>query len=131
MIYLDTCAVLKLAHREAESAALRAWLLSQPADEYLVSSALTEVEAARALARTDPPALAALPGLLAAIGFFEIDQIVRRRAAAYQDPHLRSLDAIRLATAEELRGELAAFVTYDKRLLTAAQGLGLPVAAPA
>lgn len=131
MIYLDTCAVLKLAHREAESAALRAWLLDRPAGEALVSSTLAEVELARALRRADPAALPQLPALLGSFDLFEIDQGIRRRAAAYPDPHLRSLDAIHLATAEELRPELTAFVTYDKHLLAAATGTGLPTVAPA
>lgn len=131
MIYLDTCAVLKLAHHEAESGALRRWLLAQPAGEPWVSSALTEVEATRALWRADPKALPRLPGLLDHVDLFEIDQGVRRRAAAYSEPRIRSLDAIHLATAEELRAELTALVTYDKRLLAVAAGAGLPAVAPA
>jgi predicted nucleic acid-binding protein len=130
MIYLDSCALLKLAHREAESAALRAWLLARPTDEAWVSSTLAEVETARALRRADPTALPQLGALLSSLDFFEIDLDVRRRAAAYPGPHLRSLDAIHLATAEELRTELTAFVTYDKRLLSAAAGAGLPAVAP-
>jgi uncharacterized protein len=43
---------------------------------------------------------------------------------------LRSLDAIHLATAHELRAELTAFVCYDKRLRDSAHALGLPVEAP-
>ena len=44
---------------------------------------------------------------------------------------LRSLDAIHLATAHELRAGLTAFVCYDKRLCDSAHALGLPVEAPA
>lgn len=52
-------------------------------------------------------------------------------ACAYQDPHLRSLDAIHLATASAVFGaHLSAFVTYDKRLLAAADALGLVTAHP-
>jgi predicted nucleic acid-binding protein len=43
---------------------------------------------------------------------------------------LRSLDAIHLATAEQLGVSLAGFVTYDARMLAAAGALGLSVAAP-
>jgi uncharacterized protein len=46
---------------------------------------------------------------------------------------MRSLDAIHLATAELLVASgkpLDAFVTYDKRLATAAREAGLPAAAP-
>nr|MDT0661349.1 hypothetical protein [Micromonospora sp. DSM 115978] len=60
--------------------------------------------------------------------------MVRAIAGAYPDSALRSLDAIHLATAQVLvsqpGAELVAFVTYDRRLLDAAKGLGLPVASP-
>ena len=130
MIYLDSCALLKLAHAEAESDALRTWLVSQREDEVLVSSSLAEVETTRALRRGDPASLERLPTFFSSFDFFEIDRGIRQRAAAYPDPGLRSLDAIHLATAEELRTDLLAFVTYDKRLASAASGIGLPVVAP-
>lgn len=43
---------------------------------------------------------------------------------------LRSLDAIHLAAALDIRDDLAAFVTYDRRLFEAARGVGLPVRSP-
>lgn len=60
-----------------------------------------------------------------------MNSVVRTAAAAYTDPVLRSLDAIHLATAHSVFGSrLTAFITYDKRLLTAAEQVGLPVASP-
>lgn len=56
-----------------------------------------------------------------------------RATAAYTDPHLRSLDAIHLATADHLVASgkrVTAFVTYDTRLAGAARTCGLPVIAP-
>jgi predicted nucleic acid-binding protein len=44
---------------------------------------------------------------------------------------VRSLDAIHLGTALRSRSSLTSFVTYDKRLLDAAQAAGLPIDAPA
>ena len=44
---------------------------------------------------------------------------------------VRSLDAIHLGTALHVRPALTSFVTYDKRLLDAAQVAGLPADAPA
>jgi len=41
MIYLDSAAVVKLVHAEAESAALRAWL-DERAETGWISSVLTE-----------------------------------------------------------------------------------------
>ncbi|WP_328333806.1 type II toxin-antitoxin system VapC family toxin [Kribbella sp. NBC_00382] len=131
MIYLDTAALVKLVRREVESDALVDWIADRP-DELLVSSALSEVELPRALRRTEPALLAALPGVLGRIAVYEIDELVRSTAAAYDDPAIRSLDAIHLATADAvLADDLTAFVTYNRRLLAAAEDLGLPVAAPA
>ena len=50
MIYLDSAAVVKLAHAEPESAALRGWL-DERAEIQWISSVLTEIESFRALAR--------------------------------------------------------------------------------
>jgi hypothetical protein len=44
---------------------------------------------------------------------------------------LRTLDAIHLATAQQLGGDLARVVTYDERMGAAAEAIGWPVAAPA
>jgi predicted nucleic acid-binding protein len=46
-------------------------------------------------------------------------------------PGDRRNDAIHLGTALRSRSSLTSFVTYDKRLLDAAQAAGLPIDAPA
>jgi uncharacterized protein len=56
---------------------------------------------------------------------------VAATAEVIGEPALRSLDAIHLATAHELRTELTAFLCYDKRLGDSARALGLPVESPA
>ena len=130
MIYLDTAALVKLVRREVASDALVDWLNEQQ-DRLMVSSALAEVELPRALRRTEPDLLAAVPAVLARIALYEIDELVRTTAAGYADSLIRGLDAIHLATAEAILGEdLTAFVTYDARLLAAADALGLPTASP-
>jgi predicted nucleic acid-binding protein len=96
-----------------------------------VTSALAEVELPRTLRRTEPALVAAAPALLERIARYEIDELVRTTAAGYPSPDLRSLDVIHLATAHAVfGGQLASFVSYDKRLLSGAEGLGLPVASP-
>jgi hypothetical protein len=131
IIYLDTAALVKLVRRETESDALADWL-DERSDALLVSSALVEVELARALRRTEPELIRNVPALLARIARYEIDEVVRATAAGYPEPDLRSLDAIHLATAHGVfGGRLAAFVSYDRRLLASAGALGLPVCAPA
>jgi uncharacterized protein len=49
MIYLDSAAIVKLAHAEPESPALRRWL-DKRAETGWISSVLTEIESFRALA---------------------------------------------------------------------------------
>jgi predicted nucleic acid-binding protein len=128
MIYLDTAALLKLVHREAESTALRAWLAANPGD--LTSSALVRTESRRALLRNDPAALTTLPRILAAIAQIPISEGILDRAAALPDPMLRTLDAIHLASAATIP-TLDWFLTYDKRLVSAAVDHGLRVESPA
>lgn len=133
MIYLDTCAVIKLTRFEPHTDDLVDWL-GQRRGTRLISSVLLEVELERALRRNEPDALPLIPSVLRRITRIEIDQEIRRTAGAYPDPLLRSLDAIHLATAQILHsapGEgVTDFVTYDKRLISAARAAGLTVAHP-
>src|SRR4051794_12448502 len=110
MIYVDTAALVKLICHEPESDALVDWIVEH-ADELLVSSAIAEVEVPRAVRRVEPALLANVPGLLGRIAIYDVDEVVRTTAAAYEEPGLRSLDAIHLATADAVLGEdLTAFV---------------------
>ena len=130
MIYLDTSALVKLIRREPESDALADWLDARPSALW-VSSTLVEVELPRALRRTDPALLADVPATVARVARYEIDEVVRAAAAAFPDPNLRSLDAIHLATARGIfGGQLIGFVTYDLRLLAAAEASDIPSASP-
>jgi predicted nucleic acid-binding protein len=130
MIYLDSAAVVKLAHAEPESAALRAWL-DERAETPWISSVLTEIESFRALARYAPGAASRLPAVLDQIDLIDLDQRIRMLAQTVTPATARSLDAIHLGTALRSRSSLTSFVTYDKRLLDAAQATGLPINAPA
>lgn len=130
MIYLDTSAVVKLIRREAASDDLIEWLAARH-PELIVSSALVEVELPRAIRRSEPELLPTIPGALQRLALYDIDETVRATAAAYDDPMIRSLDAIHLATADAILGDdLTEFVTYDKRLLATAESMGLPTACP-
>jgi predicted nucleic acid-binding protein len=129
MIYLDSAAVVKLAHAEPESAALRGWL-DERAEAQWVSSVLTEIESFRALARYAPEAVSRLPAVLDQVELVDLDQRIRMLARAVTPATVRSLDAIHLGTALRSRSSLTTFVTYDKRLLDAAQAAGLPVDSP-
>jgi uncharacterized protein len=128
MIYIDTSAVLKLVHPEAESGALRTWLARHSDD--LVSSALVRTEARRALLRNDPGALPELPAILAVIAQIPVSEAILDAAAMFPEPLLRSLDAIHLASAESIAA-VTAVLAYDKHLIDAARNAGLTVASPA
>jgi predicted nucleic acid-binding protein len=130
MIYLDSAAVVKLVHAEPESAALRSWL-DERAEIQWISSVLTEIESFRALARYAPEAVSRLPAVLDQIDLIDLDQRIRMLAQTVTPATVRSLDAIHLGTALRSRSSLTSFVTYDKRLLDAAQAAGLPTDAPA
>jgi hypothetical protein len=133
VIYLDTCAVLKLARDEEHSDEFFGWL-EQRASEPLVSSVLLEIELSRALRRCDPDALPRVPGILSNISLVELRPSIRAAAAVFADPMLRSLDAIHLATAQYTESStglhLSAFATYDKRLAFAARAVGVHVEHP-
>ena len=130
MIYFDTSALVKLIRSEPESEPLADWLDGRLASPW-VTSTLVEIELPRALRRTDPSLLADVPGIVARLARYEIDEVVRGAAAAFPDPNLRSLDAIHLATARTIFGRaISAFVSYDDRQLDAAMALGLPAISP-
>lgn len=129
MIYLDSAAVVKLVHAEPESQALRDWL-RQRADTGWISSVLVEVESFRALARHAPEAASRLHPVLDLIDLVDLEPRIRILAQTISPATVRSLDAIHLATALSIRGQLTSFVTYDKRLADAATSTGLIVDMP-
>jgi predicted nucleic acid-binding protein len=65
-----------------------------------------------------------------AVDLFDLDAGILEAAASVQPVGLRTLDAIHLATALSLRDDLAAVVSYDRRLAEAALAAGLPVVSP-
>jgi predicted nucleic acid-binding protein len=129
MIYLDSAAVVKLVHAEAESQALRNWL-EQRAELGWISSVVLEVESFRALARHSPDAITRLHPVLDLINLVDLDPGIRMLALTVTPSTIRSLDAIHLATALRIREQLTSFVTYDKRLADAATIAGLTVDMP-
>jgi predicted nucleic acid-binding protein len=129
MIYLDSAAIVKLAHAEPESPALRRWL-DKRAETGWISSVLAEIESFRALARYAPEAVSRLPAVLDQIDLIDLDQRIRILARTVQPVTLRGLDAIHLGTALQSRPGLTSFVTYDKRLLDAARTAGLAADSP-
>ena len=129
MIYLDTSAALKLVMPEAETAGLELWI-AERAGVPRVSSRLLRVEMLRSVARAAPQRMTRANVVLSSVALVSMDDVAAT-AEVTGEPALRSLDAIHLATAHELRTELTAFLCYDKRLGDSARALGLPVESPA
>lgn len=139
MIYLDSSALLKLLLPEAESPALRAWLAPLPLDGR-ASSVIAQVEVARALRtaaavrRLDPGRLSEVLDagevLLGRLDLVPVRSPVLQAACRLPTAHLRSLDAVHVASAARYRNELQALVSYDVRLLAVAADQGLPTASP-
>jgi predicted nucleic acid-binding protein len=127
LAYLDTSALVKLVVREPESGALRLALQRWP---HRVSSEIAVLELLR-VARRQVPNLEQLAlNVLAGLALQRLDRRTLMRAARLDPPHLRSLDAIHLASALELMPHVGAFFAYDHRLHEAARQAGLPVEAP-
>ena len=125
--YVDSSALVKLAVREPESAALRRYLGRR---RPLVSSALARTEVIRALLPLGSVAVRRGRDVLARVDLLRVNDRVLDAAGALTPADLRSLDAIHLASAEQLGSDLRSFVTYDERLAEAAAGRGLRVVRP-
>ncbi len=125
--YLDSSAIVKLVVAEPESVALGRYLRRR---RTLVSSGLARAEVARALLPLGAQAVRRGQDILARLELIRISDRILAGAGRLQPAELPTLDAIHLATALELEGDLARLVTYDERLHTAAVAAGCPVAAP-
>lgn len=126
--YLDSSAVVKLVIAEPESAALRRYVRRR---RLLVSSALARTEVLRALLAFGEVALAQGRRVLRTIELMRVNDRVFGAAGTLLPAEVRSLDAIHLATAQQLGDDLGAVVTYDVRMADAAAKLGLKTHSPA
>jgi uncharacterized protein len=126
-VYLDSSAIVKLAVAEPESAALRRYLRRR---RPLVSSVLARAEVARALLPLGEPAVRRGQEVLARLELIRISDRILAAAGSLLPTELRTLDAIHLATARQLGGDLARLITYDERLRTAAAAKGRAASTP-
>lgn len=128
MIYLDTSALAKLVIAEPESAALARWL-RDIRGERRCSSLLVRVELPRAVRSGGDAALRLAQAVLGDLQQLPLTPQLLDMAGALPGS-LRSLDAVHLVSALQLRSSVSALVGYDRRLLDAAAAVGLPVATP-
>lgn len=125
--YLDASAVVKLVIREPESRALRRYLSRR---RPLISSALARTEVLRALLPSGEEAFRRGREALARLDLIRVNDLILAAAGVMLPPEIRSLDAIHIATAQQLGKDLGQLVTYDDRMASAARGIGLRIAAP-
>lgn len=125
--YLDSSGIVKLVVAEAESAALRQYLRRR---RPLVSSALARTEVGRALLPFGAGPVRRGAEVLSRLELVRVSDRLLEAAARLQPVEMRSLDAIHLATAQQLGGSLARLVTYDARMSATAKSLGWTVVAP-
>jgi predicted nucleic acid-binding protein len=126
-LYLDSSAIVKLAVAEPESAALRRYLRRR---KPLVTSALARTEVARALLPLGPDAVRRGLEALRRLELIRVSDRVLADAGTMMPAELRSLDAIHLATMQQLGTGLARVVTYDDGMSAAAATMGRSVVAP-
>ena len=139
MIYFDTCALMRLVRADERTAALSRFIDENSGARWFASE-LAKAEIARAVRRVNHDdhgklidrermraELEHAGNLCDHLDLIPVTSRVLDDAAALEQPFLRSLDAIHLATAAAIRTGLSAFVTYDKRLAAAAEDAGLPV----
>jgi uncharacterized protein len=97
----------------------------------VVTSELSETELRRvALRAGGEGAISLADQLIAKLTTIPLTITILREAGVLQPPHLRTLDAIHLATALSLDEVVGEFACYDARLAEAAARSGFSVVAP-
>jgi predicted nucleic acid-binding protein len=127
LTYVDSSAIVKLAVAEPESKALRRYLSRR---QPLVSSALARTEVARALMPGGSEAVSRGQEVLRRIQLLRLNDRVLDAAGRMEPAELRSLDAIHLASAQQVGPSVKQIVTYDERMSDAAKAAGWSVASP-
>jgi predicted nucleic acid-binding protein len=127
VVYLDSSAIVKLAIQEPESTALRAYLRRR---RPLVSSSLARAEVARSLAPLGVAAVRRGQDVLARVDLIRVSERILIAAGSIQPAELRTLDAIHLATVQQIESDLSRIVTYDDRMAAGARLAGWSTIAP-
>lgn len=127
MIYLDSSALVTLLSGRTFARELRDFLTARPAIP-MATSTVGFIETVRTLDR-----VGSYPTLMQDLirDFTEILVTEEIRDAAVLVPaSVRTLDAVHIASARAIGAALDVLVTYDKRMLDVARGIGIPAAAP-
>jgi len=125
--YLDSSALVKLVIEEPESAALQRYLRRR---RPLVSSALARTEVIRAVLPEGNDAVVRGRLVLSRVDLIRMNDRILDSAAVLVPESIRSLDAIHLATAQQLGTDLGRVLSYDDRMIRTANRLGLRTTSP-
>lgn len=132
LLYLDASAVVKLVLVERESVALR----TAVAPARLAASEIVLVEVPRALGRLRATQSERArvrreeQRVLAGLDLVSLTRPLLTSAARLAPPSLRALDAVHVVSALTLGAGLDSLVSYDRRQLEAAAGVGVRVVSP-
>ncbi len=126
--YLDTSVALRILFHHSQAAA--EWFdgITTNPNEFIVSSRILRTEMTRALRRTSQP-LERRSEVLDYVGTLPVDHAVLQEAEALV-PHVKTLDAIHLASALRSGLEDAVIATHDRNMINVAGQLGFSVHDP-
>ena len=126
MIYLDASALVTMVVERRHADALRRFL-----DDHAIPTGTSVVGLVETVRACDQ--VGTYPGLLAKLvkehREITVTKSIRDLAANLAGP-VKALDALHIASAEQLGPELTALVTYDRRMAEVARQRGLPVQMP-
>ena len=127
IVYIDTSAAGKRLLDEPESAALGRYLDNLDDADVIASSRLLETELRRVAVRHELPQSHPTT-ILDGVTLVDMEPSLFHEAGVLSGHDLRSLDALHLTTALRIGTDVV--LAYDRRLLTAAQQLGLETVSP-
>jgi uncharacterized protein len=131
VFYFDTSAAMKLLREEEETPALIQWQKElSPDSHHVVSSDILRTELMLAGTRWGVSATA-VRRVVNSLTTLRVTGRICDSAGRLSGLGLRSLDALHLASALTLEQSLHAVVTYDRRMVDAAEQLGLNTLSPA
>ena len=130
MIYLDSSAILRRILRTEWTPHLENYLATRPEGSRVAISTVGIIEVRRVLSAEGATRgdLATADQMLAEFNRVDLTPDVVATATGLADRKLRTLDAIHVASAIDIRA--TAFVTYDRRMMDAGRGVGLRVEHP-
>jgi predicted nucleic acid-binding protein len=126
MYYLDASAILKLIIEEKETVKLERFISGKNC-----TSKISRIEVMRVINCAIPEAAESAQRTLSKFDYVNVSEPVIRIAESFLGlPSLRSLDSIHVASALSVSNEIEGIISYDKKMISNAQSLGLTVHTP-